>query len=465
MARPLVSQGDRVRKGEVIATGDVQPPIHAPSSGIVKSIAPYHQPHPSGLTDLCILIDTDGEDASVLLENIVDYRNQSAEELRRLIHQAGIVGLGGAAFSTAAKLESGLAHSVDTLILNGVECEPYLTCDDALLRQFPRAVLEGAKILMQILSSKNCLIAIKADMPEAHTALECVRSIEGYDTIQLVSVPARYPAGSEKQLIQILTGREVPSRGIPPDIGVICFNVGTAAAIHDAIVLGQPLISRIVTVTGPGVKQPQNLLARIGTPIVDLIEQSGGYTELAERLVVGGPMMGFALSSDAIPIVKSTNGILVAGKSQCTPETPPKPCIRCGFCAEVCPVQLLPQQLYWYSHSDQWQRSLDYHLLDCIECGCCDRVCPSHITLTQHFRSAKQTALSHQQERAKADLARQRFEARQARLEREQHERIVHMQRKKENLGGGKALEIQQALERVKAKRTVKKPPGESEVS
>jgi len=466
-SQPIVAPGDRVLKGQVIARDDnpFTPPIHASSSGIVRTIEDLPLPHPSGLSGLCIVIDTDGDDVAMEFTGVADYRQCSPDELRRGIYEAGIVGLGGAAFPTSIKVAPGDHRKVDTLILNGAECEPYITCDDSLLSHYPADVLNGAKILLHILQAERCLLAVEDDMPEALAALERAKEREGFETIQLVRVPAIYPTGGEKQLISILTGREVPMRGIPADIGVVCQNVGTAAAVYNAVIRGIPLISRIVTVTGRGVKQPQNVLARIGTPLADLIHQCGGYTNEAERLVLGGPMMGFGVPTDDLPLTKSANCLLVAGRNELIGEKQSLPCIRCGACAEACPVSLLPQQLYWYSRSEQIERALDYNLFDCIECGCCDYVCPSHIPLVQHFRAAKGKAVAKRREREKADHARLRFELRQSRKEQEKRERAESARRKKETLVTGKAPEILEAIERAKLRRAEKTAPpsGNSE--
>ncbi|MGX2039730.1 electron transport complex subunit RsxC [Methylocaldum sp. MU1018] len=460
-SKPTVAPGDRVLKGQVIARDDrpFNPPIHASSSGIVRVIEDRPLPHPSGLSGSCIVIETDGEDAAVDFAGIANYRRYSPEELRRTIYEAGIVGLGGAAFPTAVKVAPG-GRKIDTLILNGAECEPYITCDDSLLSHYPEDVLEGAKILLHILQAERCLLAVEDDMPDALAALEKAKKRGNFEAIQLIRVPAIYPTGGEKQLISVLTGREVPTRGIPADVGIVCQNVGTAAAVCNAVVRGMPLMSRIATVTGRGVKQPQNILARIGTPLADLIRQCGGYTNEAERLVLGGPMMGFDVPTDDLPLTKSANCLLVAGRNELIGEKRSLPCIRCGACAEVCPVNLLPQQLYWYGRSDQIERALDYELFDCIECGCCDYVCPSHIPLVQYFRAAKGKAVAKRREREKADHARLRFESRQARKELEKRERAESAKRKKESLGAGKSPEILEAIERAKLRRAEKAAPS-----
>lgn len=459
-AEPRVEPGDLVLKGQIIAGDDdpLNPPIHASTSGKVKAIEARPLPHPSGLAGLCIVIEADGEDAAIEFEGFPDYRDHPPEILRRHIHGAGIVGLGGAGFPTAAKLATGI-RPIDTLILNGAECEPYISCDDALLRKYSVEVLQGSEILRYILQAGRVLLAIESDMPEALAAAEAAQQKLGLDKLHIVPVPAIYPTGGEKQLIQVLTGREVPVRGLPADVGVVCQNVGTAAAVYRAVVRGEPLLSRIVTVTGRGIRQPRNLEVRLGTSIAELVEHCGGYTDEAERLILGGPMMGLALPRDDLPVIPSANCILVAGRGELAGEKQPLPCIRCGACAEICPVSLLPQQLYWYGRSDQIDRALEYRLFDCIECGCCDVVCPSHIPLVQTFRATKGKATARQRERDKAEHARRRFEARQERQAREQRERADAARRKKENLGKSAAPEIREAIERARRKRADKALP------
>jgi len=431
-AKPLVSTGEQVRRGQIVvgADGWMNPPLHAATSGKVRGIEQRLWPQPSSLVGDCIVIDVDGDDESVEFQGTANYASIQPGELLDKIHAAGIVGLGGAAFPTAVKLNP-QPYAIDTLLLNGAECEPYITCDDSLLRHFPREVLGGAKLLMHILGVNRCLLAVGEDMQDAIIALEKAQSEGEYGNIHIIPVPAIYPTGGEKQLIKVLTGREVPAHGIPAQIGVICQNVATAAAIHKAITTGEPLISRIVTITGRGVLHPQNLLARIGTPVAELVEHCGGYTDSAERLIMGGPMMGFALPTDDLPITKATNCILVAGQGEVIHDKQAMPCIRCGACATACPVSLLPQQLYWHARADNLERVMDCHLPDCIECGCCDIVCPSHIPLVQYFRSAKSKVAAKERESLKADHARLRYEARQARKEREKLEKAESAKRKK----------------------------------
>lgn len=434
-ALPTVETGQRVLKGEVIARAPFEnlPPIHASSSGIVRSVENRLLPHPSALEDLCIVIDTDGLDEGIPISTRRHFSMETRETLRSRLIEAGVLGLGGAAFPTGFKVDPG-KRRVDTLLLNAAECEPYISCDDSLLRHFPHEVLQGAIILMHILSVEKCIIGIEDDMPEALKKLSQALSAHAYTGIQVQRVPALYPSGGEKQLIQILTGREVPAGGIPADIGIVCQNVGTAAAVYRAIEYQEPLISRIVTVTGHGVQSPRNWITRIGTPIAHLVAASGGYTDAAERLIIGGPMMGFSVPEDHLPITKASNCILVASREELPAPPEVMPCIRCGACAEVCPAGLLPQQLYWYGRTDNHERLTQHDLFSCIECGCCNMVCPSHIPLVQQFRASKGQLQLKRREREKADHARTRFENRQHRKEVEKRNKAENTRRKREAL-------------------------------
>ncbi len=464
-AEPVVRVGERVWKGQLIARAPsyVSAPLHAPTSGTVTDIGEHPLPHPSGLPGPCIVIEPDGEDAwwPERPQGTRDYLELDPAEIRQRVRDAGIVGLGGAAFPTAVKLNPPAAHPVDTLVINGAECEPYITCDDRLMRERAREVLEGARIIRHALGVERVLVGIEDNKPEAFEALRHELHGESRGGIELIRVPTIYPTGGEKQLIKVLTGREVPSNGLPSDIGVVCQNVGTAAAVYRAIVHGEPLISRLVTVTGHGVAEPGNVEALIGTPIAHLVAHSGGYTEHAERLVMGGPMMGFALHTDELPIIKGTNCILVAREEEVVDPVEPMPCIRCGRCTAACPVDLLPQQLYWYAHARDFDHIQDYNLFDCIECGCCAYVCPSHLPLVHYYRYAKTEIWAQEREKEKADRARRRHEFRLERLEREKREKAERMAKKKAELakklkdkekGGGQDA-IQAALERVRQKK------------
>jgi len=375
------------------------------------------------------VIECDGKDEACPGIPYADYNKLAPTDLLRHILDGGIVGLGGAVFPTAQKLMQARSCEIEYLILNGVECEPYISCDDVLMRECAAAILSGAQILMHALQVDACLVAVESDKPEAILSLGEFLAELGDERIVLKQVPSVYPSGGEDQLVQLVTNREVPSGGLPTDVGCVVQNVGTAAAVHDWILRNEPLISRITTITGGGVHVPVNIRARIGTPVEDVIAVAGGYTDRARHLIIGGPMTGKSVSTDEVPLVKASNCVLVVSDIPGTGDE--LSCIRCGDCASVCPVQLLPQQLFWYACADDEKKLRDFGLTDCIECGCCDLVCPSHITLTADFRKAKGRIRELADEKARADRARRRFEARARRLEREQHERDAELARQK----------------------------------
>jgi electron transport complex protein RnfC len=432
-AQPVVGIGERVLKGQLIAEpyGTLGAPIHASSSGKVVAIEPWPVSRRNGDNAPCIVIECDGKDEAIQRVNEpVDFMSLAPEDLLSAILQGGIVGLGGAVFPTAQKLMQARTCEIDHLLLNGVECESYISCDDLLMRERAAEIVSGAQILMHALQIDVCFIAVESDKPDAIRALGGVLGNINDDRIVIKQVPTIYPSGGEDQLVQLVTNREVPSRGLPSDVGCLVQNVGTAAAIHDWIIDHQPLISRVTTITGDGVAQPVNVRARIGTTLADVIELAGGYTDNAKQLIVGGPMTGRSVTTDRVPLVKATNCVLVSGE---TPDPGPEmPCIRCGDCASVCPVQLLPQQLFWYACADDEAKLRDFGLMDCIECGCCDVVCPSHIPLTADFRVAKGRIQELADEKARAARARQRFEARNDRLEREKTERESELSKQRE---------------------------------
>jgi electron transport complex protein RnfC len=464
--KPLVDVGDRVLKGHMIAANSslICAAVHAPTSGRIAEIASYPVAHPSGQADTCIVIDVDGDDEAAE-PRLPDLEHLDAQQMIELICRAGIVGLGGAVFPTAPKLSRGKAQGIDTLIINGVECEPYITCDDMLMRHYADEVLRGTGYLQRILQPQTTLIGIEDNKPEAIAAMTAVLAQDDSINAEIVPIPTIYPSGGEKQLIQILTGREVPHGQLAFDIGLYCQNVGTCVAIARALEQGQPLISRVVTVSGDNIAQPGNWEVRLGTPINHLIDLAGGYLDADNaHLVMGGPMMGFSLSGDQVPIVKASNNILVTREQTIAHSIGyHDECIRCSKCTEVCPASLLPQQLYWHARARAWERTQEFHLFDCIECGCCSAVCPSNIPLVQYYRSAKSEIRAAQKALVKSDRARLRFEFRERRLQLkkqqdEERRRLKReaLQNKKAQAAGDKpAVEdpVQAALERVKARK------------
>lgn len=454
-AECVVSKGDSVLKGQMIGRVSefISAPVHAPTSGTVIDIQKFPAAHASALPSDVVIIEPDGKDEWQQRSPHASYEKMDPSELRNIIRCAGIVGLGGAAFPTYIKMNP-VGHNIGALILNGAECEPWITCDDMLMRTHPGDIIEGAKIMRHALQATRVIIAIEDNKPQAVASL---RSYEGeYEWLEVQEIPTRYPTGGEKQLIRILTGRDVPSQGLPLDLDLVVQNVATAAAVHYAINNLQPLISRIITITGPGVKSPCNIEALIGTPMSDLIELAGGYTDDADRLIMGGPMMGITLKTDATPVIKATNCLLVQTPESQRDASATRACIRCGECVKVCPMRLLPQQLYWYSRSRNFDQLQRHNLFDCIECGCCAEVCPSHIPLVQYYRFGKSEIWKKEQESTKADLARQRTEARQERAERIKAERKAkHARAKaaKAAAGDDKQAEIKAAVARSKAKK------------
>ncbi|WP_405222534.1 electron transport complex subunit RsxC [Lentisalinibacter sediminis] len=423
-ARPLVAVGDRVARGQRIAEG--LPPdsanVHAGSSGTVAAIEDRPVPARDGGTPVpCILIDTDGDDRlHPDCRPLPDSITRDPAALAGAVEAAGILGLGGAAYPTAPKLAEGLGQDLEALILNGAECEPYISCDDRLMREQAADIVAGARLMLTVIGIRKCIVAIESDKPEAWQAMKAAVA-EAPEGIRLVQLPTVYPSGGEDQLVRLLTGREVPSGGLPTDVGYLVHNVGTAEAVARLATSGEPLVSRVVTVTGEGIAEPGNYRVRLGTPIADLARAAGSYTERAACLIMGGPMTGVSLPHDDFPVVGATNCLLFTREPPALAGEPERPCIRCGECARVCPVRLQPQHLHRHAAPADEQALALFGLDDCIECGCCDLVCPSHIPLTRSFREAKAALRLKAHERRKAERARHRFEAREQRLlEREQ---------------------------------------------
>lgn len=418
-AKPVVSVGDRVLKGQMIGAADgyISVAVHASSSGTVTAIGPAAVPHISGLPDECITIETDGLDEWIEHPPL-DYQAMAPADLRMRLRDLGLAGLGGAVFPSAVKL--GTAHACPTLIINGGECEPWITCDDVLMRHHAAEILQGAAVMRHMLGSTEVVVGIEDNKPEAIAAMQAAARTLDF-AVEVVAVPAIYPAGGAKQLIRMLTGKEVPSGKLSTDIGIQVFNVGTAYALARAVHQGEPLISRLVTVSGH-VLRPQNVEALIGTPMLTLITLAGDR-DGTTGVLMGGPMMGMPMPDLEVPVVKATNCLLVQSADLFPPLPPAMPCIRCTRCADACPAELQPQELFRFAKTADFGRAQEYHLFDCIECGCCSYVCPSHIPLVDFYRYAKSEIWAREKEKRAADLARERHEFRQFRLEREKKEK------------------------------------------
>lgn len=460
-ANPVVSVGERVLKGQLIAeaTGFVSVPLHAPSSGVVSAIEDRQIAHPSGHSARCIVIDTDGQDEWFPVSGTPDYQALEKAELLNRIRDAGIAGMGGAGFPAAVKLSVRPGTKIQTLIINGTECEPYITADDILMRERASKIIEGAQILAYLIAPDETLIGVEDNKPEGLAAL---REAAAGAAIEVVEFPTKYPSGGEKQLIEILTGKQVPSGGLPSDVGVVCQNLGSTVAIRDAILEGKPLISRITTVTGESVAQPQNFEVLLGTPMDYLLEKAGFEAKRSKRLIMGGPMMGFTVPQASVPIVKTTNCVLAPSEIELPTPPPAQACIRCGMCAEVCPASLLPQQLFWFSQGKEFEKAEQHNLFDCIECGACSYVCPSNIPLVQYYRAAKAEIVQLRNDHEKAEHSRVRFEARQERLAIEEAQKeakraarkLAAEEKAKNAAAGGDEIDpIQAAIERAKAKK------------
>lgn len=471
VAVPLVKTGDKVVKGQQIAQFNiaVSTRIHASVSGTIKSIEPADIAHSSGLKALCVTIESDNSNNEFRYSELSDWQNVPAAELVDRIEECGICGLGGAGFPTQIKYHS--QSSIQTLIVNGVECEPYITADDVLMREHATEIVEGIQIGLKMLSAKNAIVAIEDNKPEAIAAVRLAITETSSKAIDVRVIPTKYPSGGEKQLIQILTGKEVPSGNIPASLGFLVQNVGTLYAIQQSVVLGIPLTERVITLTGEALSSQGNYRVPIGTPIRFLLDQTGLTPGNGHRIIMGGPMMGFEVPDSSAPIGKITNCLLIPTINELPEKPDAMSCIRCGKCEQVCPASLLPQQLYWNAANREWDKAELNSLYDCIECGACAYVCPSSIPLVQYYRFAKSEIKREHLEKVRADQSRQRFEDRQARLEKEAAEKDAKRKARaeaaaksqsaksdpdKSNLNDKAKADILASIARVKAKKSGK---------
>ncbi|NAW85603.1 electron transport complex subunit RsxC [Photobacterium halotolerans] len=453
-----VAVGDKVLKGQPLTHTDValSVPVHAPTSGVIAAIEARTIAHPSGLSDRCIILKPDGKDSWGTKHTIANYLESEPADLIEHIRSCGISGMGGAGFPTARKLQSA-SGKTDLLIINAAECEPYITADDRLMQDYADEIVEGIRIISYILKPKMTVIGIEDNKPEAIAAL--TQSVKEQDNILIRVIPTKYPSGGEKQLIKILTGREVPTQGIPADIGIMMQNIGTAHAIKKAVIDGEPLIQRVVTITGQTVSTPSNTWALLGTPVQALLNRHGYKIDKKQpRVIMGGPMMGFTLPHTEVPITKTANCILAPSRKELSAPGDEMSCIRCTACAEACPVSLLPQQLQWYAKDGDYDKCEEYNLFDCIECGACAYVCPSEIPLVHYYRQAKAEIRHRKQDALSAERAKQRFEAKNTRMEREKEEREQRFQkaaeqRRKDMAAKGGDDAVAAAIARVKAKK------------
>ncbi len=416
-AEPVVQVGDLVKKGQLLARnqGVVSAPTHAPTSGRITAIEQVTAPHPSGLPQLTIVLETDGLDEwADLPAPMADPFAASADDIRARVAASGIVGLGGATFPSAVKLNLGKQHKLTTLLLNGAECEPYLTCDDRVMREYADEVIDGARIMAHALGTKRIVVGIETNKPQAVVAM--TQAAAAFANIEVVGVPVQYPMGSERHLVQAITGLETPARKLTADLGVVVHNVGTARAVHHAIRLGQPLISRVVTVSGGAVTEARNVAVLVGTMMSELVAFCGGLREPPRRIISGGPMMGTPLPSLEVPVVKGTCGVLALTASEVN-EAPAGPCIRCGGCVTICPCGLSPLDMASHIRRDNFEAAAGLGVMDCVSCGSCSYMCPSNIPLVHFFNYAKGALNAADRDRRQQDHIKTLAEAHNLRVE------------------------------------------------
>lgn len=442
-AEPMIKVGEKVLKGQLLAysQGMISAPVHAPSSGIILDVNDYPAPHPSALPIRMIVLETDGKDEWMPANIPADPFRLAPEDISLRVGAAGIVGLGGATFPTAVKLNMGRENRVDTLIINGAECEPYLSCDDRLMQERAGEIIDGVRLMLYGMETEKAVVAIEDNKPLAYLAMQAAAL--PYPVIRVMQIPTRYPMGWDRQLIGYVTGKEVPVGCRSSEIGVTIHNVGTAYAVHKAIRLGQPLLDRVITVAGGAVKRPMNLEVPFGTLISELFSFCEVSADQTARIIMGGPMMGDSLPHTALPTVKATSGILALTQSELK-NTAEQPCIRCAGCVSVCPAGLRPLDMANHIRINQLDAAVDIGLKDCISCGCCSYICPSNIPLVQYFKYASGEVMARQQAQHKAEQTKRLIEARNARME-----RIAQQQREEEQA----RLAAKAERERLKAEQ------------
>ena len=452
-AAPIVNVGDYVTSGAPLALSQegFDPPICATSSGTIRSLDMFLSAIPD--TRL-IALETDGLDLKAPSFPPLLGGERSPENVIRRLHDCGVLGMGGAGFPTAQKIRY-LSGPFQLLVINGAECEPFLTCDERIIREYPGELLKSAEDLARIFKIPKIVVAVESSRSRTLDALQKELDSGAFSLCRLFALPDRYPAGGERQLIQTVSGLELPAATHPVDQGILCLNVQTLLAVSSAIDQGESLTSRILTVSGHGIQEPSNLRVLIGTPMDFLLERCGGLKEGRQQLILGGPMMGAQVTSTEMPITKTSSALLVLNDSDLgLPLTPTEhPCIRCGACSDACPQGLLPQTLHDQVKVKRMAELESLHLLDCIECGCCDVVCPSFIPLTGRFREGKKQLRRYLFDEQLAQKAKSRHQARLARIQREQLEREQEAEARKNALGQSAQPRIQEALERARLKK------------
>lgn len=457
-AIPLVKRDDVVLKGQLIgrARGPVSANVHAPTSGRVIAVGPFAAPHPSGLPVMTVTIRPDGKDEWGKRMPRMYAEKASPAEVATRVKEAGIVGMGGATFPAAVKLGLGDRYKLHTLILNVAECEPYLTCDDRLLREHAEEVADGAAIMARALGVKKLIFAVESNKPEAMAAIRMYK-LQAGPKAEVVSIPTRYPMGSEKHLVQAVTGLETPARALTAELGVVVHNAATAQAVHKAVRYSEPLLSRVLTVSGHGIKRPANLEVLIGTPVSDIIDHCGGLAGEVDRLLLGGPMMGLPIRSTRVPVVKGTNGVLALTEAE-TRRKSSMPCIRCGSCVAACPCGLMPMELHARIQAEDFDGAVDAGLLDCVACGSCSFICPSNIQLVQGFNYAKGRLTAKQSQKHQQEETKRLAEARTAREEAIKAAKRAAMAKRKAEMAAKK-----KAAAEAKAKAAAETPEAEAQ--